>query len=45
MLFYIRKDSNIDNKTKSDDIPSLFREAKHMSMLLSLAKYKTEDIV
>jgi hypothetical protein len=40
-----RKDSNANDKTKSDDIPSLFREAKRATVLLSLAEYKTEDAV
>jgi hypothetical protein len=40
-----RKDSNSNDKKKSDDLPSLFKEAKHASILLSLAEYKTEDAV
>jgi hypothetical protein len=39
-----RKDSNLD-KRKSDDIPSLFREANRATVLLGLAEYKTEDAV
>ena len=45
MPFHERKDSNSDDKRRSDDIPSLFREAKRASVLLSLAEYKTADAV
>ncbi|KAF7957199.1 hypothetical protein EAE96_002790 [Botrytis aclada] len=41
----VRRDSNANDKTRPYDIPSLFREAKRASVLLSLAEYKTEDAV
>ncbi|KAL9119512.1 MAG: hypothetical protein Q9187_003935 [Circinaria calcarea] len=40
-----RKDSNSDDKRRSDDIPSLFRQANRASVLLGLAEYKTEDAI
>jgi hypothetical protein len=43
--FHRRKDSNSDDKRRSDDIPSLFRQANHASVLLGLAEYKTEDAI
>ncbi|CZT11782.1 related to helicases [Rhynchosporium graminicola] len=43
--FHGRKDSNSDDKRRSDDIPSLFREANRASVLLGLAEYKVEDAI
>ncbi len=40
-----RKDPNSDDKKRSDDIPSLFRQANRASVLLGLAEYKTEDAI
>ena len=40
-----RKDSDPDDKRKSDDIPSLFRQANRASVLLGLAEYKTDDAI
>ena len=40
-----RKDSNSDDKRRSDDIPSLFKQASRASVLLGLAEYKTEDAI
>ena len=40
-----RKDSNSDDKRRSDDIPSLFRQAKRASVLLGLAEYRMEDAI
>lgn len=40
-----RKDSDLDDKRRSDDIPSLFRQANRASVLLGLAEYKTEDAI
>ncbi|KAL9132322.1 MAG: hypothetical protein Q9175_006504 [Cornicularia normoerica] len=40
-----RKDSNSDNKRRSDDIPSLFRQANRASVLLGLAEYQKEDAI
>lgn len=45
LLFHGRKDSNSDNKRRSDNIPSLFREANRTSVLLGLAEYKVEDTI
>ncbi|KAH6711711.1 hypothetical protein BKA61DRAFT_693590 [Leptodontidium sp. MPI-SDFR-AT-0119] len=43
--FHGRKDSHSDDNSRSDDIPSLFRQANRASVLLSLAEYKAEDAV
>ncbi|MCJ1413701.1 hypothetical protein MMC32_000025 [Xylographa parallela] len=40
-----RNDSNTDDKGRSDDTPSLFKQANRASVLLGLAEYKTEDVV
>ena len=40
-----RKDSNSEDKRRSNDTPSLFRQASHASVLLALAEYKTEDAI
>ncbi|TEY28370.1 hypothetical protein BOTCAL_1025g00010 [Botryotinia calthae] len=40
-----RNDSNANVNTRPYDIPSLSREAKRASVLLSLAQYKMEDVV
>jgi DNA-binding transcriptional regulator/RsmH inhibitor MraZ len=45
LSFYGRKDSNLDDKRRLDDIPSLFREANRASVLLGLAEYKVEDAI
>lgn len=37
--------SNSNEKRRSDDFPSLFRQARHASVLLGLAEYNTEDAV
>ena len=39
------KDSNSNDKERSDDTPSLFRQARHASVLLRLAGYKPEDTI
>ncbi|RDL33045.1 Uncharacterized protein BP5553_08484 [Venustampulla echinocandica] len=43
--FHGRKDSNPEDKRRSNDIPSLFRQANRASVLLGLAEYKTEDAI
>lgn len=43
--FHGRKDSNSDDKRRSDNNPSLFRQASRASVLLSLAEYKPEDAI
>ncbi|KAI9743632.1 MAG: hypothetical protein M1818_002948 [Claussenomyces sp. TS43310] len=43
--FHERKDSNTDNERRSNDVPSLFRQANRASVLLGLAEYKTEDAI
>jgi hypothetical protein len=45
LLFHRRKDSNLDDKRRSNDILSLFRQANCASVLLGLAEYKTEDAI
>ncbi|WPG98204.1 Hypothetical protein R9X50_00099100 [Acrodontium crateriforme] len=45
MPFHGKQDSNSDNARRSDDVPSLFRQAKRASVLLGLAEYKTEDVI
>ena len=45
LRFHGRKDSDSDDKRKSDDIPSLFRQANRASVLLGLAEYKTADAI
>lgn len=45
LLFHRRKDSDSDDKRRSDDIPSFFRQANRASVLLDLAEYKTEDAI
>lgn len=43
--FHGGKDFNSDDKRRSDNIPSLFRQANRASVLLSLAEYKTNDAI
>ncbi|KAI4140188.1 MAG: hypothetical protein L6R39_005902 [Caloplaca ligustica] len=43
--FYGRKDSNLNDKEKLHDLPSLFRQANRASVLLGLAEYRTEDAI
>ena len=43
--FHRGKDFNLDDKRRSDNIPSLFRQANRASVLLSLAEYKTDDAI
>jgi hypothetical protein len=43
--FHGRKDSDSDDKRKSDDTPSLFRQANRASVLLGLAEYKLADAI
>ena len=40
-----KTDSNSDDKKKSFDVPSLFRQANRASVLLVLAEHKTEDAI
>lgn len=40
-----RKNSNSDDKSRSDDVPSLFRQAHRASVLLGMAEYKTDDAI
>src|SRR6186713_804767 len=39
------KDSGSEHSRRTNDIPSLFRQASRASVLLSLAEYRTKDAI
>jgi hypothetical protein len=45
MPFHRGKNSNLDDKRRPEDGPSLFRGPDHAAVLLSLPEYKTEDVI